>query len=48
MARLASELPEEQQLAWEAELAGELEQLRAADTIHLGGTTRLVVGRSTR
>jgi ubiquinone/menaquinone biosynthesis C-methylase UbiE len=43
MARLASELPEEQQLAWEAELAGELEQLRAADTIRLGGTTRLVV-----
>jgi ubiquinone/menaquinone biosynthesis C-methylase UbiE len=48
IARLASELPADQQRAWEADLASELEQLRAGDTIRLGGVTRLVVARSTR
>jgi ubiquinone/menaquinone biosynthesis C-methylase UbiE len=45
IARGASELPAEKQRAWEADLARELEQLRAGDTIRLGGVTRLVVAR---
>jgi hypothetical protein len=48
LARLARELPEDQEAAWETELARELEQLRVGDVIRLGGVTRLVVGRSTR
>jgi SAM-dependent methyltransferase len=46
IARLANDLPPNQQLAWEAELAQELEQLRKGATIRLGGITRLVVARS--
>lgn len=42
---LASELPEKEEAAWQADLARELEQLRTGDMIQLGGVTRLVVGR---
>lgn len=47
-ARLASDLSDDREAAWEAELAHELEQLRVGNTIRLGGITRLVVGRSTK
>jgi hypothetical protein len=46
LGQLATDLPEDQQAAWEAELAHEVEQLRVGRMIRLGGVTRLVVGRS--
>ena len=48
IARPASELPADRRLAYEDELARELELLREGDAIALGGVTRLVVARSTR
>lgn len=44
-ARVASELPEDRQVAWKTELARELERFRVGSVIRLGGVTRLVVGR---
>jgi ubiquinone/menaquinone biosynthesis C-methylase UbiE len=46
LGRLATDLPEDHQAAWEVELAHEVEQLRVGRMIRLGGVTRLVVGRS--
>jgi hypothetical protein len=46
LGRLATDVPEDQQAAWEAELAHEAEQLRVGRMIRLGGVARLVVGRS--
>ncbi len=45
LARLASELKEEQQVAWAAALAREVERFRIGDVIRLGGVSRVVVAR---
>ncbi|MBU8897769.1 methyltransferase domain-containing protein [Corallococcus sp. M34] len=42
--KLAGELPEPQQRAWEAEFLSELERRRTGDTLSLGGVTRLTLG----
>jgi ubiquinone/menaquinone biosynthesis C-methylase UbiE len=46
LARLVNELPEDEQRAWTDELVRALEQLRVGTVIRLGGTTRLVLARS--
>ena len=47
LTRLLSDLPEEIQLAWEADLINEAELLRTEDgRVRLGGVTRIVVASS--
>jgi ubiquinone/menaquinone biosynthesis C-methylase UbiE len=43
--KLASEMPEHQQQAWEADLCAELEQHRVGESVQLGGVTRLTLAR---
>jgi ubiquinone/menaquinone biosynthesis C-methylase UbiE len=45
MGRLLNDLPENEQRAWERDLAAEVERTRAAGPIRLGGVTRLVRAR---
>lgn len=45
LTRLLNELPEEQQRAWEAEFAAEMERSRRDGVIQIGGVTRLVRAR---
>jgi ubiquinone/menaquinone biosynthesis C-methylase UbiE len=44
--RLVSEMPEDDQLAWAADLSREAERYRDGEKIRLGGVTRVVVGRA--
>ena len=45
MGRLLNDLPENQQRAWEEDLAAEVERTRTGGLIRLGGVTRLVRAR---
>lgn len=45
LTRLLNDLPEEDQLAWEKELKGELERGRTGGSMRLGGVTRIVRAR---
>lgn len=45
LTRLLNELPEEQQRAWEAEFAAEMERSRRDGVIRIGGVTRIVRAR---